>query len=96
LVELSSTTAIKQAVSSGLGPAVLSDLVVRDDVAAGLLSTVPIDDLNLDRPLRAVWPIGQPVVGAARDLYTIAARLQAGGDPSRRPGVASERAARGT
>jgi molybdate transport repressor ModE-like protein len=81
LVELSSTTAIKKAVASGLGPAVLSDLAVHDDVAAGLVTRVPIEDLDLDRPLRAVWPTGQPIVGAARDLYTIAARLQAGSAP---------------
>jgi DNA-binding transcriptional LysR family regulator len=73
LLELSSTTAIKAAVASGLGPAVLSLLSVKGELAAGTLTRVPIADLELGRLLRAVWPIGQSLTGPARDLYAIAA-----------------------
>ncbi|MDX6227242.1 MAG: hypothetical protein QOI76_632 [Frankiales bacterium] len=71
LLELSSTSAVRGAVSAGAGPAVLSDLAVRDDVAAGRVVVVPVRDLDLSRSLRAVWPRGQRPTGSARDLLTI-------------------------
>lgn len=73
-LELSATTAIRSAVLAGAGPAVLSDLAVRDDIAAGRLVRVPIDGLALTRQLRAVWPDGPAPAGPARDLLGIAAR----------------------
>lgn len=74
LLELSSTSAVRGAVAAGAGPAVLSDLAVRDDVAAGRVVVVAVRDLDLSRALRAVWPRGQRPTGSARDLLTIAAR----------------------
>jgi DNA-binding transcriptional LysR family regulator len=71
LLELSSTSAVRGAVAAGAGPAVLSDLAVRDDVAAGRVVAVPVRDLDLSRSLRAVWPRGQRPTGSARDLLTI-------------------------
>lgn len=68
MMELSSTTAIKSAVMSGAGPAVLSSLAVADDIASGRLVDVPLDGVELDRALRVVWPRGREIVGAARDL----------------------------
>lgn len=73
-LELSATTAIRSAVLAGAGPAVLSDLAVHDDLAAGRLIRVPIDGLPLTRELRAVWPEGPAPAGPARDLLAIAAR----------------------
>ncbi|MBB5917904.1 DNA-binding transcriptional LysR family regulator [Nocardia transvalensis] len=74
-LELSSTTAIKSAVASGVGPAVLSSLAVAAEVAAGTLVSPAISDAELTRTLRAVWPTGQQLTGPARDLYAIARRL---------------------
>ncbi|MFF3227945.1 LysR family transcriptional regulator [Nocardia suismassiliense] len=71
-LELSSTTAIKTAVASGAGPAVLSSLAVAAEIAAGTLVSPKVTDLALERTLRAVWPTGQRPTGPARDLYTIA------------------------
>lgn len=74
LLELSSTSAVRGAVAAGAGPAVLSDLAVRDDVAAGRVVVVPVRELDLSRSLRAVWPRGQRPTGSARDLLVIATR----------------------
>jgi molybdate transport repressor ModE-like protein len=95
-MQLTTSTAIRQAVSAGAGPAVLSVLAVYDVLAAGLLAAVPVAGLDFQRSLRAVW-LGatQPPAGPPRDLVAIAARLgapsEAGQQPShaRRGGVTS-------
>lgn len=51
VLELSSPEAIKQAVSCGMGVAILSRLVVEAEVRAGTLGVVPITDLPLKRSL---------------------------------------------
>jgi DNA-binding transcriptional LysR family regulator len=71
VLEVSSTTAIKSAVSGGLGPAVLSHLAVSDDIAAGTLVRVPTTGVDLRRSLRAVWPTGRVLRGPASDLLSI-------------------------
>ncbi|MEO3825547.1 LysR family transcriptional regulator [Actinomadura sp. B10D3] len=68
LLQLASTTALKAAAVSGAGPVVVSDLAVADELAAGRLISVPVPELDLSRPLRAVWPAGQRPAGPARDL----------------------------
>ncbi|MEU7633602.1 LysR family transcriptional regulator [Nocardia sp. NPDC049220] len=73
-LELSSTTAIKTAVASGVGPAVLSSLAVAAEIAAGTLVSPTVTGLELARTLRAVWPTGQRPTGPARDLFAIAQR----------------------
>lgn len=72
LLELSSSSAVRTAVAAGAGPAVLSDLAVRDDVAAGRLVRIGVRGLDLDRRLRAVWPVAQPLRGPAADLLRLA------------------------
>lgn len=74
LLEFSSTTAVRAAVAAGAGPAVLSDLAVRDDAANRRLAVVAVRDIDLGRSLRAVWPRGQRPTGVARDLLAIASR----------------------
>lgn len=54
-LELASTSAVRAAVESGAGPAVLSHLTVEDALAAGRLAQVPVDGVDLHRDLRAVW-----------------------------------------
>ncbi len=56
LVELGSTTAIKAAVGSGLGPGVLSRLAIRAEVREGRMVIVPTSGFSLERAIRAVWP----------------------------------------
>ena len=81
-LRLTTTTAIRQAVRAGAGPAVLSLLAVREAVAAGLLAVVRVPDLDLNRRLRAVWAgPAQPPAGPARDLVAVAARLGAPAEP---------------
>ncbi|MDD7940137.1 LysR family transcriptional regulator [Actinomycetospora lutea] len=72
-LELSSTTAIKNATAAGVAPAVLSSLAVAGDLAAGTLAPVRVAGLDLRRALRAVWPRGRPLTGPAARLLRIAA-----------------------
>lgn len=75
-VELSSSAAVRAAVIAGAGAAVLSELAVADDLAAGKLIKVPLPELNLARSLRAVWVGGTtPAAGPGRDLVNLATRL---------------------
>ncbi len=71
LLQLASTTALKAAAVSGAGPVVVSDLAVADELASGRLVRVPVPELDLSRPLRAVWPAGQRPAGPARDLLAL-------------------------
>ncbi len=80
-LRLTTTTAIRQAVRAGAGPAVLSLLAVREAVAAGTLTEVAVPGIDLGRSLRAVWAgAAQPPAGPARDLVAVAARLGAPAD----------------
>ncbi|MFJ7340260.1 LysR family transcriptional regulator [Streptomyces sp. NPDC101110] len=71
LIELSSTTAVKAAVVSGAGPAVLSELAVGEELAMRRLVSVPVEGVALARDLRAVWPTGHRPTGPARDLLSL-------------------------
>jgi molybdate transport repressor ModE-like protein len=73
-LELSATAAVRSAVLAGAGPGVLSDLAVRDDLAAGRLHRVPVEGLALSRELRVVRADGPAPAGAAGDLVRIATR----------------------
>jgi len=73
VLELSTSSGVRAAVAAGAGPAVLSDLAVSEDLAAGRLVQVPLRGVDLRRQLRAVWPVGQRPGGPVRDLLAIAA-----------------------
>jgi molybdate transport repressor ModE-like protein len=73
-LELSSTASIRGAVLAGAGAAVLSDLAVRDDLAAGRLVEVRVAELAMRRVLHGVWAGGPTPAGPARDLLRIATR----------------------
>lgn len=73
-LEVSSTTAIKSAITSGAGIGVLSRLAVEPDLKAGTLITVPIEHLNLHRQLQAVWAPDHPLTHSAESLLDIAGR----------------------
>ncbi|MGW1076775.1 LysR family transcriptional regulator [Streptomyces sp. NPDC002537] len=84
LLELPSTTAIKAAVASGIGLAVVSALSVQDDLTARRLVTVEVKGINLTRTLRAIWPTGHRPTGPARDLLALVCRQEASVDAVRR------------
>ncbi|MFF3002496.1 LysR family transcriptional regulator [Kitasatospora sp. NPDC057940] len=74
VLELPSTTAVKAAAAAGAGPAVLSSLAVEDDVRLRRLVVVEVQDVDLRRALRAVWPSGRRPYGPARDLLSFVGR----------------------
>ncbi|MFJ8040042.1 LysR family transcriptional regulator [Kitasatospora sp. NPDC096147] len=67
-LELASSTALKAAAMTGAGPVCLSELAVTEELATGRLVAVPVEGVDLHRPLRAVWPAGQRPAGPAREL----------------------------
>ena len=74
VVELSTATAVREAVRAGLGPAVLSALTVAGDLREHRLVEVPTTGVDLHRRLRAVWSgPAYPPAGPARDLLAVAA-----------------------
>jgi DNA-binding transcriptional LysR family regulator len=72
-LELGSTASVKAAVVAGSGPAVLSRVAVEAEVRSGRLSVVPVDGLDLQRTLRAVWRRGGRLAAAAATLVAHAA-----------------------
>ncbi|MFS3129349.1 LysR family transcriptional regulator [Nocardioides sp. Bht2] len=70
-LEASSTQTLVGAALAGVGPAVLSALAVKSYLERGELVAVRTE-LDLRRPLRAVWPRGQRLTGPARELLRIA------------------------
>jgi molybdate transport repressor ModE-like protein len=70
-LSLSTTAAVRAAVLAGAAPAVISELAVADDLAAGRLVRVGTPELDLRRMLRAIWDGAKtPPAGAARDLIS--------------------------
>ncbi|MDR7304246.1 LysR family transcriptional regulator [Haloactinomyces albus] len=74
LLELHSTTAVRNSVVAGAGPSVLSTLAVATDLAEERVVEVPVVDLDLHRPLHAVWRAGHQLTGPAAALLAIAMR----------------------
>ncbi|MEV1291032.1 LysR family transcriptional regulator [Pseudonocardia sp. NPDC049635] len=70
--ELAADAAVRAAVRSGDGPAVLPRMVVGTDLATGVLAEVPVHGVELTREFRAVWQEGTSPQGTARDLLRIA------------------------
>jgi DNA-binding transcriptional LysR family regulator len=77
-LELASTAAVKSAAATGSAPAVLSALAVVQELAAGVLVSVPIEGLDLSRRLRAVWPRDVPLGEVAATLVRLSAGAGAG------------------
>jgi DNA-binding transcriptional LysR family regulator len=66
--ELQSAAAVRAAAASGIGPAVLSALAVRDDIALGRLIPVKLRGERLVRPLTAVWRRDSSVLTSSQAL----------------------------
>ncbi|QFG24505.1 LysR family transcriptional regulator [Actinomadura sp. WMMB 499] len=79
LLELGSGTAVRNAVAAGAGPALISELVVGPDLAAGTLAEIPIEGMAVERSLRAVWRTGTTPAGPAAALLARAGRRPAAG-----------------
>lgn len=71
-LEAASTTALVGAAVAGMGPAVVSAMSVRTELERARLVAVPTE-LDLRRPLTAVWRPGERLVDAADTLVRIAA-----------------------
>lgn len=74
LLDLHSTTAVRNAVVAGAGPALLSYLAVATDLSESRVVEVPVNGLTLHRPLHAVWRAGHRLTGPAATLLAIAMR----------------------
>ncbi|WP_410653284.1 LysR substrate-binding domain-containing protein [Amycolatopsis sp. cmx-4-54] len=70
LLELGSASAVRNAVLAGAGPAVISAL----DVDGRDLVVVAVEGVHFGRVLRAVWPAGRRLDGAAAELLALATR----------------------
>ncbi|WRH17342.1 LysR family transcriptional regulator [Microbacterium sp. JZ37] len=72
---LSTSAAIRSAVAEGIAPAVLSDLVVADDVRLARLRRIAIAGPAISRPITALWR-GTPrdLAPTSRDLLEAAVR----------------------
>ena len=57
---MASNTALKSAALARMGPVVLSELALAPELATGQLSRVQLSDLQLRRPLNAVWRRDEP------------------------------------
>ena len=78
LLELASPEAIKSAVACGMGLAIVSRLIVSQELQTKTLGLVPLKDLSLRRPLRRQWVRGRtPSPAAARFLALLAASVRA-------------------
>ncbi|MYM19082.1 LysR family transcriptional regulator [Brevibacterium sp. 5221] len=70
---LTSTAALKVSAAAGLAPAALSALTVAEELRAGRLASLPLaPDLDLSRPLRALWPADRRPRGAAQEFLALA------------------------
>jgi molybdate transport repressor ModE-like protein len=70
-LELGATAPLRAAAVAGTAPAVLSALVVADEIAAGRLVEVP-SELRFERVLRAVWPRGRELPEPVLHLLRVA------------------------
>jgi DNA-binding transcriptional LysR family regulator len=64
----------RSAVLAGAGPALLSELVIAEDLTRRTLVEVPLVDVDLGRTLRAVWRAAERPTGQAAALLGHAAR----------------------
>jgi DNA-binding transcriptional LysR family regulator len=71
-LELASNTALTSAAATGLGPVVLSELSIADELRTRRLVRVEVLDLDLSRYFTAVWRPDVDLPGSARALLAVA------------------------
>ncbi len=59
VMSLGSTEAVKRAVASGIGVAIVSGLTVANEIRSGTLGLVRVSDLSIRRPLHLLRPRGR-------------------------------------
>lgn len=69
---MASNTALKAAALSGIAPVVLSGLALQAELDSGRLARVNVAELDLRRPLTAVWRRDRPVSSATAALLSVA------------------------
>jgi molybdate transport repressor ModE-like protein len=69
---LASNAALTSSAVAGIGPAVLSALALAGQLSSGQLVEVPVEDLELRRPLSAVWRRDERPAPAAADFLRVA------------------------
>lgn len=74
--EVGSNAALVASVVAGLGPGVVSKLAVEHSLRTGSLVEVAVEGLRLSRMLRAVWPAGTTLGGAAADFLSLAQQVR--------------------
>jgi DNA-binding transcriptional LysR family regulator len=84
-LSLSSTEAVKQAVAAGLGVAMVSKLVIGDDVSNGRLAVLRLTGLTLRRPVHLVRPPGRVESKAAAAFVCVLRHAARGSLPARGP-----------
>lgn len=68
VLELGSTSAVRSAVMTGNSPTVISRLAVAGEISNGQLVETRVADMDIQRALRAVWPIARPLSKLASAL----------------------------
>ncbi len=68
---LGSTEAIKAAVASGMGWAIVSALAIETELKAGVLAVVPVADLPIRRSLHRLWRRGKTLSPAAQAFVAL-------------------------
>jgi DNA-binding transcriptional LysR family regulator len=76
---LGSTGAIKAAVLDGIAPAVLSRLTVMDELENGRMVAIPVEGIDFERTLFAIWQAGADLSDEARRLIEFATSDEARG-----------------
>ena len=69
---MASNTALKAAALSGIAPVVLSELALQAELDSGRLVRVNVAELDLRRPLTAVWRRDRPLAQSAAALLSVA------------------------
>lgn len=76
---LPSNTALKSAATAGMGPVVVSERALAAEMSSGELIAVSVADLDLRRPLSAVWRAGQRLSPTGLALLRAAATAESTG-----------------
>jgi len=71
VMSLGSTEAVKNAVASGLGAALVSRLTIELELQSGRLCTLEVDDLSIQRELRLLTLEGKHPSPAAREFLAL-------------------------
>lgn len=81
-MQLTSTEAVKKAVEANLGIAMVSRFAVQRELQLGALASVPIEGLQIERPIHALHRKHKRLTPLARSFFQFARRFASGQRPS--------------